>query len=429
MADKTISQLDEITDPKADDELLFLDSNNSNLKKVKLEDLGGNDDFDRHDYPFTIIGKGASTASEVLDTGVISASAFYNNSAVKGVHIGSKVTGIGNKAFFNHSKPDGLTFSEGVTSIGNQAFYLNGVLGKVRLPDSLTSIGNLAFMQAGFTDLKLGQNLTTIGNSAFSYADFNAMNSAGKSLEIPDSVTSIGSDCFRYSTLQNLKIGKGFTSANIRGIAGSPGSTIRTVEISTDNPSLSSLSGCVYDKNLTTLSYVPESFNAALVLPSTCTSIGNLGGYRAQPTSLTLNEGLLSIGSLAFYYGSIGTASTAITFPTSLTGIGNAAFGRCAGFRTITVPNGAIGSTAFYFTALRTGTLGTGVTSVGNSCFAYSNLERLNCNIPLTSIGAGAFSYTSSNLVIHARASDSTWTAGTNLSIKGNTSVDVIKDL
>jgi hypothetical protein len=255
------------------------------------------------------------------------------------------------------------------------------------------------------------------------------MNSAGKALEIPDSVTSIGSDCFRYSSLQNLKIGKGFTS-NVRTICGSPGSTIRTVEISTDNPSLSSLSGCVYDKNLTTLSFVPESFQGALVLPSTCTSIGNLGGYRATVPSLTLHEGFLSIGTMAFYYGTIGTASTAITFPTSLTGIGNGAFGRCGGFATITVPNGAIGSSAFYFGSLKTGTLGTGVTSVGAGAFGYNtSLVELNCNIPLTSIGAGAFSYTSSNLVIHARASDSTWTAGTNLSIKGNTSVDVIKDL
>jgi hypothetical protein len=133
---------------------------------------------------------------------------------------------------------------------------------------------------------------------------------------------------------------------------------------------------------------------------------------------------------MAFYYGTIGTASTAITFPTSLTGIGNGAFGRCGGFATITVPNGAIGSSAFYFGSLKTGTLGTGVTSVGSNCFAYAtNLVELNCNIPLTSIGTNAFMYTSSNLVIHARASDSTWTAGTNLSIKGNSSVDVIKDL
>lgn len=427
MADKPISQLDEITDPKADDELLFLDSNNSNLKKIKFEDLAGNDEFDKRDYPFTILGKGAGTASQILDTGVISASAFLNTAAIKGIHIGSKVTGIEANAFKNNTKPDGLTFSEGVTSIGSQAFYANTNLGKVRLPDSLTSIGNGAFMQATFSDLKLSTNLTTIGSTAFAYANFNVMNAAGKALEIPDSVTSIGGSCFQYSTLSGLKVGKGITSNSFATFLGQPGSSLRSIEISKDNPSLSSNSGCVYDKNLTTLSFVPESFQGGLSLPSTCTAIGNSAGYRSQPASLTMHEGLLSIGSMAFYYGAIGGS---LTFPTSLTGIGAGAFGRCGGFSTATVPNGAIGNMSFYGSQLSTVTLGTGVTSVGPSCFAYSSsLALLNCNIPLTSMGANSLSQTSSSLVIHARASDSTWTAGTNLTILGNSSVDVIKDL
>ena len=151
MSNKTISQLDEITDPKGDDELLFLDSNNSNLKKVKLKDLGGNDNFEKHDYPFTILGRGTSTSSLVLDTGVISTSAFANSgSSVKSAHIGSKVTELQSNAFLNTSLPDGLTFSEGLTGLGTNAFYNCGISGNVRFPDSMTSAGNNVFMFCSF---------------------------------------------------------------------------------------------------------------------------------------------------------------------------------------------------------------------------------------------------------------------------------------
>ena len=50
-------------------------------------------------------------------------------------------------------------------------------------------------------------------------------------------------------------------------------------------------------------------------------------------------------------------------------------------------------------------------------------LQPYNLNWP------SGLSVVGSNLVIHARADDSTWTAGTHQVIKGNDSVDVIKDL
>jgi hypothetical protein len=100
----------------------------------------------------------------------------------------------------------------------------------------------------------------------------------------------------------------------------------------------------------------------------------------------------------------------------------------------IDIPNGviSIGNDAFFICNDLTGTvtIPETVTSIGSQAFALcSKLSGINCNIPLTSINASAFYQTHANLVIHARASDSTWTAGTNLTIGGNTSVDVIKDL
>lgn len=73
----------------------------------------------------------------------------------------------------------------------------------------------------------------------------------------------------------------------------------------------------------------------------------------------------------------------------------------------------------------------TSVTSIGNYAFAYStSLAEVDCYVPLTAFtGSDAFYGTASPLTIHARSTDASWTAGTGLSIQGNTNVTVIKDL
>ena len=423
MADKRISELDEITDLSNNNELLFLDSSNSNLKRIKLKDLGGNDDFDKLDYPFTILGKGSGTASQVLDSKLLAG--FANNSTIKGAHIGSNVTGIANSCFYAVQFPDGLTFSEGLTSIPQGAFYNSAIGGRIEFPDSITSIGVTAFQQANISSIKFGQNLTGLGSSAFAYCSFGAA-----TVEFPDSLLSLGAGSFYYSNIQNIKIGTGITSkASIRSAFPANGNSLKSVEISSDNTGLSSLSGIVYSKDLTSLEFVPGAINT-LNVASTCTSISTQAGYRANMRSgITFPEGLSVINSNAFYYS---TLPTGIVFPNSLTSIGSNAFGRTSFLLSVEIPNGSLASSAFYYSQnLTTCTLGTGVTSVGNQCFQYASaLSTLNCNIPLTSIGTDAF-YTDpgggSLLTINVRTGDSTWTTGTQ-TLRGR-SVNVIKNL
>ena len=204
---------------------------------------------------------------------------------------------------------------------------------------------------------------------------------------------------------------------------------MKSIEISSDNTGLSSLSGIVYSKDLTSLEFVPGAINT-LNVASTCTSISTQAGYRANMRSgITFPEGLSVINSNAFYYS---TLPTGIVFPNSLTSIGSNAFGRTSFLLSVEIPNGALASSAFYYSQnLTTCTLGTGVTSVGNQCFQYASaLSTLNCNIPLTSIGTDAF-YTDpgggSLLTINVRSGDSTWTSGSQ-TLRGR-NVNVIKNL
>ena len=420
MANKKISELVEETNPSSNDELIFLDSSTADLKKVKLKNLTASDELNDIDFPFTVLG--TTGESSVLNLSSISASAYSSNTNIKSVHIGSNVKTIADSGF-NLSALSSLTFSDGVTSIGKRAFYnQQGATfdETIELPDSLTSIGAFAFSQNTMKGgIKFGQNLTTIRSSAF--YNCNGLNR----VDIPDSVTQAGG-AFGYSSISACKIGTGLSLQGIREMFDAC-NALTGVEVAENNPDASSFSGILFNKNQTSLRFAPRAVGKAII-PGTCTGIDSLAFYRSILTELSFPDSLTGIGSMSFYYSQI---PDVLNFSSNLKSIGSAAFGFCHGPVSLNVPAGSIEAGAFrYFGSLKNATLGTGVTSVGSSAFTYCpNLTGLFCRVPLTSIGTNAFNATSPNLVIHARASDSTWTAGTNLSIKGNTSVDVIKDL
>jgi hypothetical protein len=116
---------------------------------------------------------------------------------------------------------------------------------------------------------------------------------------------------------------------------------------------------------------------------------------------------------------------------TSVTTIGDNAF-RNNQLTSVTIPNSvtSIGTRAFYINQLTSVTIPNSVTSIGSVAFETNpSLATVNSYTTRTSFSSNAFRTTASPLTIHARASDTTWTAGTGLSLLGNTNVTVIKDL
>ena len=180
---------------------------------------------------------------------VIDYCVFENCSSLASVTIPNSVTSIGDRAFYRCSGLTGsLTIPNSVTEIGSEAFCDCNSLTSVTIPDSVVYIGYLAFADCSslshvtFNARNCGSiayasglgvfsgciNLTTftIGDSVQSIPDGLCARTVITSIDIPNSVTSIGYRAFGdCGSLTSVTIGKsveiigGYAFANCSTIA------------------------------------------------------------------------------------------------------------------------------------------------------------------------------------------------------------------
>ena len=264
----------------------------------------------------------------------IGSSAFYGCSNLTSVTIGNGVTSIDNSAFYNtawyNNQPDGVVYAgkvaydykgimpintsivlkEGTLGIGDSAFYDSTRLTSITIPDSVTSIGNYAFSYcSGLTSVTIGNGVTSIGSYAFNGC------TGLTSITIPDSVTSIGEVAFNgCSKLQDIYITDIAAWCNISGLYSLMG-------YSSSNKKL----------------YINNKLATSITIPNGVTSIGNYAfSYCSGLTSVTIPNSVTSIGSYAFNGC---TGLTRVTIPGSVTSIGAWSFGGCKGLTSITIPD------------------------------------------------------------------------------------------
>ena len=248
-------------------------------------------------------------------------------------------------------------------------------LTSIEVPDSITSIGDMAF--SGCTNLK--------------------------SMEIPESITEIAVGAFRgCSGLTNIVIPESVTSVGDQAFSG-----------------CSSLTGIVIPDNITRIAdgTFKECTNlTSIVIPDSVTSIGvyafascrNLksveipegiteiavGAFLAcsSLTGLEIPDSVTSIRDMAF---SDCTNLTSIIIPKSVTSIGERAFAGCSNLTGIEIPEGVteIGDWTFQGCSCLTSIIiPKSVTSIGERAFAgCSGLKSIEIPEGVTMIADGAF--------------------------------------
>lgn len=126
--------------------------------------------------------------------------------------------------------------------------------------------------------------------------------SAITSIEIPNTVTSIGEMAFLGCTsLKSVKLSTGV--AKIDKNAFGSCSALQEIQVAKDNPNFSSLNGVLYSKKQDTLVIYPAAkTDAAYTIPSCVTSVA-MYAFSENPylETLTIPNSLIKVGDSAFY--------------------------------------------------------------------------------------------------------------------------------
>ena len=286
-------------------------------------------------------------------------------------YVGEQKTGINlfipNKIKYGH-------YDYEVTSIGTGAFFnLQGLI-SIEIPNSVTSIGDGAFALSGLTSVIIPSSVKSIGKEVFWRCE------SLTSVMIPSSVKSIGTSAFfRCLSLTSITIPNGVTSIG-----------------DTAFWSCSSLTSVVIPDSVTkigTSAFWACSSLISVTISNSVTSIGD-ATFRdcSSLTSVVIPSSVTSIGDSVFKDCA---SLISVTIPNSVTSIGYWTFRGCSSLTSVDISNGVkeIGYEAFSCCeALISITIPNSVISLGDKVFyGCSSLKSIKIPKGLTNIGSNAF--------------------------------------
>ena len=310
---------------------------------------------DKTEIIFCPRGKGGDYITPVGVT-KIADGAFKSNTNLVSLMISGQVSYIGKDAFNGCSKITSLIF-QGVSddvplTIKESAFYGCSSLTNLILPANLVNMEKNAF---GNTS-KL-TNVTVLSSSADINFETNAFATTASVF---------------YVT--NLTIGKDVHTFEVTGVFGS--TKLINVLVNPKNEYYTAVDDVLYDKNITKVIYYPTEKVGAYQLPATITSIGARVFEGKSITEISFPKTVTNIGESAFYNC---TKLEKITFEAGEGQelvLGNEAFRSCSALTELVLSERikTISKGAFYgCSSIETITIPDSVTVIGDEAFRNCN--------------------------------------------------------
>lgn len=243
--------------------------------------------------------------------------------------------------------------------VQNAGFYECQALKTIEIPDSVETIGSYAFYNSGLTSLTIPSSVKAIRNDAcWKCDDLESVN-----FNLATQLTSIGDYAFQGATAltsvtlpEGLKeIGKSafyyaekLLSINLDDVTSIGSRAFSNTCLLSSAYSNTCYTKCRLDESTPGMNITTGH---GTYLSSDSSQTFN-GCYRL--TSVTIGDNVETIGNYAFY----GTNLTSVTIPDSVKTIGDGAFSRATALTSVTIPDSVteIGNGAFYYA--------TGLTSI-----------------------------------------------------------------
>ena len=241
-------------------------------------------------------------------TGVTSTSGVFDGlSNLKSITIPEFITTLG--SFRNCTSLESVVLPSGLTSLPSTCFDGCKMLSAVTLPEGITAIPNFCFRECdSLNTLALPSGVTSIGNKAFDGCD------ALVGVEMPSGLRSIGNAAFQNcGALSSVTLSSGLVS--IGSYAFSNCTALGSIAIPSGvNLGAYAFNGCSSLMTVSLPSYLPSLPNYCF---QNCTALA----------SIALPDNLQSIGQYAFSGCSFAGNNYSLELPSTVTTIGDHAFG------------------------------------------------------------------------------------------------------
>ncbi len=289
---------------------------------------------------------------EILDDGTVEITSYTGHRRYISIPEkieGRVVTSIGKGAFYQQGNIREINLPSQLKTIKSSAFEGCSSLLSIQIPDTVTSIGERAFydcVRMSSIELSTSSQLTTVGQWAFA--------SCGRieAIDLPSTVESVDATAF----LGNLML----TQINVMG----------------GNESFVSKDGVLFNRYATELVAYPMGKSGDYIIPNSVLRINEYALAFSQLEFIDLAN-VVSIGSCAFK----GSMIESLVIKDTVTSIGTGAFSICPALSEVYIGKGikSIGSNVFSGCSyLRQITIPKNIESLGYGAFGRSGLTEIS---------------------------------------------------